>query len=67
MKTNPAEAPKAEGAEHLLHELDVPPPPAKAIDEPPPFLGSWRNIYLLLLIELAVLVIAFFALTGWAS
>lgn len=40
------------------------PPPA---EEPPPFLGRWRNVYLLLLAELAVLTIAFYALTRWAS
>ena len=46
---------------------DQPSPPASAIDDPPPFLGSWRNIYLLVLGELALLVILFFALTRWAS
>jgi hypothetical protein len=36
-------------------------------DEPPPFLGSWRNIYLFVLVELGVLVILFYAVTRWAS
>ena len=36
-------------------------------DEPPPFLGSWRNIYLLVLGELAALIAIFAALTWWAS
>ncbi len=38
-----------------------------AAEEPPPFLGRWRNVYLLLLGELAVLTIVFYALTRWAS
>ncbi len=36
-------------------------------DEPPPFLGSWRNVYLLLLGELALLVLLFALLRRWAS
>ena len=36
-------------------------------DEPPPFLGSWRNVYLALVLELALLVALFYALTRWAS
>ena len=36
-------------------------------DEPPPLLASWRNLYLLLLAELAALVVFFYALTRWAS
>jgi len=34
---------------------------------PPPLLGSWRNLYLLVLGELALLVAAFYALTRWAA
>ena len=34
---------------------------------PPPLLGSWRNLYLLLAGELAVLVALFYVLTRWAS
>ncbi len=37
------------------------------VEEPPPFLGSWRNVYLLLLGELAVLTVLFYALTRWTS
>lgn len=37
------------------------------LDEPPPFLGSWRNIYILLVAELALTAILFAALTRWAS
>jgi len=35
--------------------------------DPPPFLGSWRKIYLLVVIELAVTVALFALLAGWAS
>lgn len=41
--------------------------PAVETEEPPPFLGSWRNVYLVMLGELALLVAVFFALTRWAS
>ena len=40
---------------------------ADAPAEPPPLLGSWRNLYLLLLAERAALVVFFYALTRWAS
>jgi hypothetical protein len=36
-------------------------------DEPPPILKRWRNVYLVVAIELAVLVALFYALTRWAS
>lgn len=36
-------------------------------ESPPPLLGSWRNLYLALLAELAALVLLFYALTRWAS
>jgi hypothetical protein len=36
-------------------------------DEPPPFLGSWKNVYLVVLGELALLVVIFYAITRWAS
>ena len=36
-------------------------------EDPPPLLGSWRNVYLLLLAELAALVAAFALLAWWAS
>ena len=39
----------------------------EAADEPPPMLGSWRNVYLVVLVELALLVALFSALTWWAS
>ena len=36
-------------------------------EEPPPFLARWRDVYLLLAAELALLVAAFWALGRWAS
>jgi hypothetical protein len=36
-------------------------------DDPPPFLGRWRNVYLVVAAELAVIVALFAALTWWAS
>jgi hypothetical protein len=39
-------------------------------DEPeaaPPILGSWRNVYALVLGVLGVLIVLFAALTRWAS
>jgi hypothetical protein len=35
--------------------------------EPPPILGSWRNVYVLVLTVLAILIALFYALTRWAS
>jgi hypothetical protein len=36
-------------------------------EEAPPILGRWRNVYLVLLGELALLVAVFYALARWAS
>lgn len=36
-------------------------------EEPPPFLSRWRNVYILLVAELAFLTIVFRLLAGWAS
>ncbi len=39
-------------------------------DEPeaaPPILGSWRNVYALVILVLAVLIALFYGLTRWAS
>ncbi len=36
-------------------------------ESPPPLLGSWLNVYLLLLAELAALVVGFALLAWWAS
>jgi hypothetical protein len=38
-----------------------------APDAPPPLLARWRNLYGLLIAELAVLTAVFYALTRWAS
>jgi len=44
----------------------VPAPPLRP-DEPPPFLGRWRNVYLLVAVELLVLIAVFYAITRWFS
>ena len=36
-------------------------------EDPPPLLGSWRALYLVVLGELAALVLGFYALARWAS
>ena len=36
-------------------------------DEPPPILGSWRNLYVVVLGWLAILVIVFYAFTHYFS
>jgi len=36
-------------------------------DPPPPLLGSWRALYLVVLGELAALVLGFWVLARWAS
>ena len=33
------------------------------VDEPPPFLGSWRNVYIAVLIYLALIIVSFYAFT----
>lgn len=58
--------------ERLAIQLPPPAPapaePARgAADEPPPFLGAWRNVYALVIGELAVTAVLFYALTRWAS
>ncbi len=40
-----------------------PPEPRPEMDDAPPILGSWRNIYLLLLGTLALLIALFGAIT----
>jgi hypothetical protein len=42
-------------------------PPGDDPEAPPPVLGSWRNVYLLILSVLALLIALFYALTRWAS
>lgn len=36
-------------------------------DAPPPFLGRWSNVYALLIGELLLLSLGFYALTRWAA
>ena len=36
-------------------------------DEPPPVLGAWRTVYLLVVGELALVVALLYALTQWAA
>jgi hypothetical protein len=33
------------------------------IDEPPPFLGTWRRVYVLVVVYLAALILVFYAFT----
>ena len=40
---------------------------ARDIETPPPLLGSWRNLYVLVLAELGLLVLIFYVLTRWAA
>lgn len=51
----------------IKQPVEVQPKETLPIEEPPPFLGSWRNVYLLLAAELALLTILFYALSRWAS
>lgn len=39
----------------------------EAPESRPPFLGSWQNVYVALLIQLAVLVAIFYGVARWAS
>jgi hypothetical protein len=32
-------------------------------DEPPPFLGSWRNVYTTVLIYLVLIIVSFYVFT----
>jgi hypothetical protein len=37
------------------------------VEEPPPILGSWRALYIVLVIELVVLTLAGYVLGRWAA
>lgn len=39
------------------------PPERPIIDEPPPFLGAWRRVYVLVVCYLAALIVVFYAFT----
>ena len=43
------------------------PPTSVEREEPPPILGSWRALYWLLIIELALLTLAGYLLGRWAT
>jgi len=47
----------------LCFSLSQPPvPPEKAVeDEPPPFLGTWRRVYIVVVCYLAIVIAAFYA------
>ncbi len=40
---------------------------SRSEESPPPFLSTWKNVYLLVMVELVVTVVAFWILTRWAS
>ncbi len=42
---------------------DSPPPVRQVLDEPPPFLGSWRRVYTFVLLYLASLISLFYVFT----
>ena len=39
------------------------PPPKQVIDEPPPFLGEWRRVYIVVLCWLAAVIVVFYVFT----
>ena len=43
--------------------IPVPPDFGQGEDEPPPFLGSWRRVYIVVLIYLACVIAAFYTFT----
>ena len=43
--------------------MSAPPPERPVADEPPPFLGSWRRVYTVVLIYLASLISLFYLFT----
>lgn len=55
-------------AEPEPKKQDETPRPEEALGEDPsPFLGRWRNVYWVVVVELAATVVLLFALTRWAS
>lgn len=51
----------------MAEPVSPPPQGADSHEAPPPFLGEWKNVYLLLLGELAVTILLFWLLARWAS
>ena len=47
----------------MIEPTDQAPP----LEQPPPMLGSWRRLYLVLLIELLLITALSYALARWAS
>jgi hypothetical protein len=43
------------------------PPKRAELDDAPPVLGSWRNIYLVVMGNLVFLILVFWAITWWLS
>ena len=46
---------------------DAEPRPADAPEAPPPILGSWRRVYVVMAAQLGVVILALYALSWWAS
>ncbi len=42
-------------------------PPRPNPEEPPPIMGTWLNVYLLLVAQLVVTILVFAAVSWWAS
>lgn len=40
---------------------------SEAPEDPPPILGRWSRVYLVLALQLAAMVAVFYAITRWAS
>ena len=45
----------------------TPPQEPASEQEPPPVLGSWRRLYLVLVLELLLITVLSYALSRWAS
>lgn len=56
----PAPAPEEAETAHLEAVVGTP-------EEAPPFLGTWRNVYLFVAVELAVTILALWIFREWAS
>lgn len=58
----PSEGPSLSNA-----PTQAPPGTSRDLEEPPPFLGSWRNVYAVLVGELLLTAALLYALTRWLS
>ncbi len=43
----------------------MPEPPASNPDDQPPILGTWRNLYLAVLVLHAIIIFLFYVFTHW--